>query len=226
MSEPVNLGGHPCVPNTQPKAPSDYRCQRCGTAEAWDTSRCLPGMTVHLPPNTDHRHTHRRFWLASGFHIDDAPSEHRPFVPCMQCYDTAIDPAMHPVTEAPPREYSNPAVTAAPGTLVLLAGTWTRVLWTIDWPPGTHEGYAPRIPDHWWARQVVTAAGSRWLGHAPGQRYEDAVVSLNAAAGGISFEHGDPEPRLRPPVRTHATAQLPTPTGFAGLVIDTDPPRA
>jgi hypothetical protein len=78
-----------------------------------------------------------------------------------------------------------PAALAQPGDTVICNGEPYTVLDVHVHGPGEHR-HSPILDGHY-AREVVTAAGSRWFGHAPGDSYRGVEV-VARQPGGVRFE--------------------------------------
>ncbi|MEU1761275.1 hypothetical protein [Micromonospora sp. NPDC005652] len=78
-----------------------------------------------------------------------------------------------------------PAALATVGDLVTIRGVVDHVTEVNTFGPGEHDG--TRVHRHMVARQVVTATGDRWAGHAPGGRYRGCEITYREPDG-VSFE--------------------------------------
>ncbi len=80
---------------------------------------------------------------------------------------------------------TTPVAVAQPGDTVICDGAEHQVLEVRVHGPGEHP-HSP-ISDGHYAREVVTTAGSRWVGHAPGEAYRGAEIAARQP-GGVRFE--------------------------------------
>jgi hypothetical protein len=178
--------GHMCAPTGRDDY--YYQCLRCGSHSSahWYSSQCLPGLTVHV--HDTGQGGPRGVWLARGHDVQPFVQHHATYSACTICYNPDTDPVLKPVAVPEPGQ-AIPAVLALPGDAVPYAKTWATVIRVIDWAPGTHYEYTGGIPFGFWARQVVTTAGSRWFSHAPGKHYE-GTEPTGADPEQVRFDRG------------------------------------
>lgn len=80
---------------------------------------------------------------------------------------------------------TTPVAVAQPGDTVICNGAEHQVLEVRVHGPGEHL-HSP-IQDGHYAREVVTTAGSRWVGHAPGDAYRGAEITTRQPDG-VQFD--------------------------------------
>lgn len=77
------------------------------------------------------------------------------------------------------------AALASVGDYIICRGVWVKVQAVKTYRPGQH--LQSPICNDMIARELVTAKGSRWHGHKPGDTYKGCEV-LSQAPSGVSFE--------------------------------------